>query len=76
MTPSLPCKKCGNVDDLETVDPLGFHVDKGVLWKCQCGNTRAVEISDHIPQELVIKAMVRGEIKRLISRFRGHGKDE
>ena len=64
MRPSLPCEKCGEVDDLETVDPLGFHVDWGVLWKCRCGNTRAVEISNHIPQDLVIKAMERGEIKR------------
>jgi hypothetical protein len=58
MTPSLPCAMCGHIDDLETVNPLGTHADKAVIWNCRCGNTRAVEISHHTPQELVRKAIV------------------
>jgi len=49
---------CGQVDDLETVDPLGTHADKAVIWNCRCGNTRAILISHHIPKELVRKAKV------------------
>jgi hypothetical protein len=62
MTPSLPCPKCGQVDDLETVIPIGTHIEKAVIWNCRCGNTRAVEISHHTPQTLVRKAMVADEM--------------
>jgi hypothetical protein len=66
MTPSIPCAKCGQIDDLETVNPLGIHLDKVVIWNCRCNNTRAVEMSHHIPQELVRKAVVMNErINRL-----------
>jgi hypothetical protein len=58
MTPSLPCANCGQVDDLETVNPIGIHSDKAVIWNCQCGNTRALLISHHIPKELVRKAIL------------------
>jgi hypothetical protein len=57
MTPSLPCAMCGHIDDLEIVNPLGTHADKAVIWNCSCGNTRAVVISHHTPQELVRKAI-------------------
>jgi hypothetical protein len=57
MTPSIPCATCGQVDELETVNPLGIHLDKAVLWNCRCGNTRAVAVSHRIPPELVRKAM-------------------
>jgi hypothetical protein len=63
MTPSQPCTICGQVDNLETVDPLGVYLDKAILWICRCGNTRAVEISFRAPQELVRKAMIIDEIK-------------
>jgi hypothetical protein len=74
MMSSLPCPVCGQVDDLETVNPLGIHVDKAVLWNCRCGNTRAVAISHHIPQELVKKAMVRDEMSDWSNRYLGCGK--
>jgi len=61
MTKSIPCAKCAQVDDLETVNPLGIHMDKAVLWNCRCGNTRAVAVSYYTPQELVRKAMVVDE---------------
>jgi hypothetical protein len=57
MTPSLPCKKCGRVDDLETVNPIGIIMGRLIEWECPCGNTRLVEITHHLPQELVRKAM-------------------
>jgi hypothetical protein len=74
MTPSLPCLKCGQVDDLETINPLGVHLDKAVIWNCRCGNSRAVPISHHIPQELLRKAKVAEEMRVWINRYRGHGK--
>ena len=58
MTQSIACAKCGQVDDLETVTPLGFHMDKAVLWNCQCGSTRAIAVCDYTAQELVRKAMI------------------
>lgn len=58
MTKSIPCAKCGQVDDMETVNPLGIHGDKAVLWNCRCGNTRAVAVIDYTAQELVRKATV------------------
>ena len=61
MTPSIPCAKCGQIDDLETVNPLGIHMDKVVIWICRCNNTRSVEISHHIPQEFVRKAVIMNE---------------
>jgi hypothetical protein len=63
MTPSLPCEMCGHVDDLETVNPLGTHADELVLWNCRCGNTRAVAIDHHTPQELVRKAIEADEME-------------
>jgi hypothetical protein len=63
MTSSLPCKICGQVDDLETVNPLGTHAEKLVLWNCQCGNTRAVAIDHHTPEELVRKAKEAEEME-------------
>lgn len=58
MTKSIPCAKCGQVDDMETVNPLGIHGDKAVLWNCRCGNTRAFAVIDYKAQELVRKATV------------------
>lgn len=72
MMSSLPCPVCGHVDNLETVNPLGIHVEKAVLWNCRCGNTRAVAISHHIPQELVKKAMVRDEMRDWSNRYPGY----
>ncbi len=63
MMPSLPCAKCGQVDDLETVNPLGIHLENSVIWNCRCGSTRAVAISHHTPQELVKKAIVMDEMR-------------
>ena len=63
MRPSLPCVKCGHVDDMETVNPLGIHMDKAVLWNCACGSTRAIAVIDYAAQELVRKAMVMDEIR-------------
>jgi len=57
MMKSIPCTKCGRVDDLETVNPLGIHLDKAVLWNCRCGSTRAVAVCHYSAQELVRKAM-------------------
>ena len=57
MKHSIPCAKCGQVDDLETVKPLGIHLDKAVLWNCRCGSTRAVAVHDCSVQELVRKAV-------------------
>jgi hypothetical protein len=74
MTPSLPCAKCGQVDNLETVNPLGIHVDMAVLWNCRCGTTRAVGISQLTPQELVRKAMIMDEMRDRINRDLEYGK--
>lgn len=74
MTPSLPCGKCGQVDDLETLNPLGIQLDKAVLWNCRCGNTRAVAINYRIPLELVRKAMLTDEMRDLNNAYIGHGK--
>jgi len=63
MTKSIACAKCGQVDDLETVNPLGIHLDKSVLWNCECGSTRAVAVIDHTAQELVRTAMVLVEMR-------------
>jgi hypothetical protein len=63
MTRSIACAKCGQVDDLETVTPLGIHLDKAVLWNCRCGSTRAVAVCDDTSQELVRKAMAINERK-------------
>lgn len=63
MMKSISCAKCGQVDDLETVIPLGIHMDKAVLWNCICGSTRAVAVIDYTAQELVRKAMVMDEMR-------------
>ncbi len=61
MTPSLPCAKCGQVDDLETVDPMRLIAGRLIEWKCPCGITRIVEITHHVPQELIRKAIEADE---------------
>ena len=63
MMKSIACAKCGQVDDLEIVIPLGIHLDKAVPWNCECGSTRAVAVIDHTAQELVRKAMVMVEMR-------------
>ncbi len=68
MMESIPCRKCGRVDDLETVNPLGIHLDKAVLWNCRCGNTRAVAVCHDSAQELVRKAMGMDEMSDGINR--------
>jgi hypothetical protein len=60
---SIACAKCGQVDDLETVNPLGIHLDKAVIWNCRCGNTRAVAVFDYTAQGLVRKAMAIEEMR-------------
>lgn len=61
MTPSLPCPKCGHVDDLDAVNPLWNLGNKAILWDCRCGSIRAILINHHTPQELVRKAMEQDE---------------
>ena len=56
---SIPCPACGRIDDLASVDPIGIHLDKAVLWNCPCGNTRAVLINRYIPRALIEKALAR-----------------
>ena len=56
---STPCPICGRIDDLALVDPLGIHLEKAVLWNCQCGTTRAVLINRSIPRALHKKALAR-----------------
>ena len=56
---SIPCPVCGRIDDLASVDPIGIHLDKAVLWNCQCGNTRAILINRYIPRALIEKALTR-----------------
>lgn len=63
MTLSYPCPVCGQVDDLEQVNPSGILLDKLVQWECICHNTRSVAIDHRIPQELVRKAMLRDEMR-------------
>jgi hypothetical protein len=63
MTPSLPCAKCGQVDDLETINPHGILADELVLWNCRCGYPRAVVVNYHTPQELVRKAKEAEEME-------------
>jgi hypothetical protein len=63
MTPSLPCEKCGRVDDLETVNPRGILAAEVVLWDCRCGYPRAVAIDHDTPRELIRKAIEAGELK-------------
>lgn len=62
MTPSTPCAKCGQVDDLETVDPLGIHLDKAILWNCRCGNTRAVAVIDSCIINVLCEAQKKGTV--------------
>ena len=57
MTPSLPCAKCGRIDDLETVNPNGTIMGRLIEWECPCGIKRLVAITHHVPQELIKKAM-------------------
>jgi hypothetical protein len=57
MTPSLPCAKCGQVDDLETVKPIRMIMDRLIEWECPCGIKRLVEITHRVPQELIKKAI-------------------
>lgn len=57
MTPSLPCAKCGQIDDLEIVNPIGTIMRRLIEWECPCGNIRIVEITRHVPQELIRKAI-------------------
>ena len=59
VSKSTPCPICGLIDDLASVDPIGIHLDKAVLWNCQCGNTRAVLITRYIPRALIKKALTR-----------------
>ena len=68
MMKSIPCTKCGRVDDLESVNPLGIHMDKAVLWNCRCGSTRAVAVCHYSAQELVRKAMGMDEMSDGINR--------
>ncbi|NJD62532.1 MAG: hypothetical protein FIA93_07410 [Deltaproteobacteria bacterium] len=56
---SPPCPICGRRDDLATVDPIGTHLGKAVLWQCPCGNTRAVLIGRYVPRALIEKALLR-----------------
>lgn len=74
MTPSLPCPKCGHVDDLETVTPLWMLMDEAVLWKCRCGITREILISHHPPQELIRKAKEVNELRDWIDSRLGYKK--
>jgi len=75
MERSRPCPNCGQVDDLETVTPIGIFMDRSVLWNCRCGSTRAVDINYHAPLELIRKAMaVMGEMGDWTNRYPDHGK--
>lgn len=56
---SIPCPICGRIDNLASVEPIGIHLDKAVLWNCRCGNTRAVLINRYIPHALIEKALTR-----------------
>jgi hypothetical protein len=58
---SSPCPTCGRIDDMTSVDPIGTHLDKAVLWQCQCGNTRAVLINRYTPRSLIEKALARDD---------------
>jgi hypothetical protein len=60
---SIACAKCGQVDHLDTVNPLGIHLDKAVIWNCRCGSTRAVAVCDYTAQDLVRKAMAMDEMR-------------
>ena len=57
MTPSLPCVKCGQVDDLETVTPIRIIMGRLIEWECCCGIKRLVEINHHVPKELIKNAI-------------------
>jgi hypothetical protein len=50
------------MDDLESIKPVGIF-SQVVLWNCQCGNTRAVDI-ENLPQELIRKAMEADEMRK------------
>lgn len=60
MTPSLPCAKCGRIDDLETIEPIRTIMGELIEWECPCGINRVVEIH-RVPRELVKKAMEADE---------------
>jgi hypothetical protein len=60
---SIACAKCDQVDGLDTVNPLGIHLDKAVIWECRCGNTRAVAVCDYTAQELVRRATAMEEMR-------------
>lgn len=73
MTPSPPCPNCGQVDDLETVIPVGVIADNATLWNCRCGIIRAVAIG-RAPRELVRKVIVADEMRDWIHRSLGYRK--
>ncbi len=75
MMPSLPCPNCGQIELLETVNPLGIFEDKAVFWLCPCGYPRVTEIHDHTPQELVRKALAANEKMDRIRRSHGSEKE-
>ena len=66
---SIACSQCGQVDDLDAVNPLGIHMDKAVLWNCRCGSTRAVAVCDYTAQELVRKAIAMDVLRSKTNRI-------
>jgi hypothetical protein len=56
------------VDDLETIVPTGIHMDRLIQWECPCRNTRMIEITHHVPQILVRRAILRDEMRERINR--------
>ena len=56
---STPCSICGRIEDLASVDPIGTHLIRAILWDCKCGNTRAAQINRYTPSALIEKAIAR-----------------
>ena len=61
---STPCPCCDKMENLETIDPTGIHMDRAIQWRCRCKNLRTLEINYYTPQSLVRKAMARDEMVR------------
>jgi hypothetical protein len=57
MLRSKPCPKCAAVTDLDKHPLAGIHDNKLIMWNCQCGTTRMIPISHHVPQSIVRRAL-------------------
>ena len=37
-----PCPKCGRIEPIKDIEPIGIQFDVLVAWNCRCGTTRCL----------------------------------